>query len=396
VSVQPKPPSVDKPTLTRAAAPPVYRPQQTQKSGIQLKPSGNFSMEARPAPPVYRPQPAVPPSIGGLSQRGNASIADHTRKHLSSQKLCAHAETPASMVSHKSNIGTLQLRVSGSPNPGIPARAGWQSETHGPAFAGTASRPREAWPYNSPNVVQRVAFGVWNARNLSNLSTVKDEILEQIAELATRDENVILHVTEVLAGGTNPIHIRQLKTALERKRGGTWTVRAIYVGRTGLGGRREYMLEIANFPTRSRRLSLPGGSDYRSALISEWESEGRTPRRYSVGGYHAFGPGNPDRAPTTTAVRGALKRDQVDVTFGDWNINPPPLSGYSILSAPGATTAGGNQYDFALVRDAAPIGASEFQSGSFRGSDHRLIRGRIGERSGGGRLRYTKPRYTPY
>jgi GNAT superfamily N-acetyltransferase len=39
-------------------APPVYRPQQRGKSGVQLQPAGSFRTETRPAPPAYRPQQA--------------------------------------------------------------------------------------------------------------------------------------------------------------------------------------------------------------------------------------------------------------------------------------------------------------------------------------------------
>ncbi len=53
-----KPPPVYKPHSSQppnASAPPVYRPQQNGKPGVQLKPSG-AKLETRSAPPVYRPQ----------------------------------------------------------------------------------------------------------------------------------------------------------------------------------------------------------------------------------------------------------------------------------------------------------------------------------------------------
>jgi hypothetical protein len=56
MNFNPTAPPVYKPTLQKVAEPRVYRPEQGQQPGVQLKQANNFRTETRPAPPVYRPQ----------------------------------------------------------------------------------------------------------------------------------------------------------------------------------------------------------------------------------------------------------------------------------------------------------------------------------------------------
>lgn len=238
-------------------------------------------------------------------------------------------------------------------------------------------------------VVQCVRTGVWNAQNVSNLRSIEGEIVSQVSRLMRDDRHILLTVTEILAGGTDDDDIAHLRRALTLGYGGSWSVEAVYVGRTGLGGRREYQLVISNFDAESERLRLPHDSGYRSPSVTTWTSTYGT--EHSVAAFHAFGPGNPERPAQVTAVRAALRRDEVHVALGDWNQAPAPLAGYTTLASAAPTTAGGSQYDYAVVRNDAPIGAEGFETGTFEESDHRLISARVGERSASGRLRFTRP-----
>ena len=56
MKLPPKSPPVYTLTPPQVAVPPVYRPQQGNVPGVQLKPAANSGLETRPAPPVYRPQ----------------------------------------------------------------------------------------------------------------------------------------------------------------------------------------------------------------------------------------------------------------------------------------------------------------------------------------------------
>lgn len=239
-------------------------------------------------------------------------------------------------------------------------------------------------------MIQCVRVGVWNAQNVGDLDEAQSEIVGQVGQLMVSDRFVTLTVTEVLPRAVGDGAIDGLRDALTRTYpSATWRVEAVSVGRTALGARNEYQVVISNFEVENERLPLSNGSDYRSASVATWTST--TGTEHSVAAYHAFGPGNPDRADQTTAVRAALRRDHVDVALGDWNQAPTALAGYTTLTSGAATTAGGNQYDYAVVRNDAPIGAEDLESGNFLESDHRLISARVGERSARGRLRFTTP-----
>lgn len=240
-------------------------------------------------------------------------------------------------------------------------------------------------------VIQRVLYGIWNAKNISNLERIIPEIIRQISSLIVRDPYVVLDVTEILRGGTDAEEIEYLKRILHREYDGSWNVAVTYVGRTSLGGREEYSLVISNFKAESERLRLAYDSDYRSAVVTSWESSRGTP--HMIAGYHAFGPGNPDRAATTIAVRAAIRREGIPLAVGDWNMAPPPSTPRSEVVVPfGQTTAGGNVYDYGFADPRAAIGMEGLTSGFFHGSDHKLIFAKIGEKSRSGRLIYSRPR----
>lgn len=240
-------------------------------------------------------------------------------------------------------------------------------------------------------VIQRVLYGIWNAENVSNLGRVIPEIIRQISSLIVRDPHIVLNVTEILRGGTDAEEIEYLKRILHREYDGYWNVSVTHVGRTSLGGREEFSLVISNFTAESERLRLPHDSDYRSAVVTSWESSRGTPHK--IAGYHAFGPGNPDRAATTIAVRAAIRREGIPLAVGDWNMAPPPSTPRSEVVVPyGHTTAGGNVYDYGFVDPRAAIGMEGLTSGFFHGSDHKLIFAKVGEKSRSGRLIFSRPR----
>jgi hypothetical protein len=66
----PKAPPVYKPTSSKVATPPVYRPGQSASRGVQPKAANKFALESRPAPAVYRPH--IGQGIGSSVSRNSA------------------------------------------------------------------------------------------------------------------------------------------------------------------------------------------------------------------------------------------------------------------------------------------------------------------------------------
>lgn len=87
----------------QSKAPPVYKPQQSSNSGVQLKPANNFRMETRPAPPVYRPQQAGTSATQQKPQA--ASVQPQSQYELS----------PAVWVGNGRQ--QIRVRVKGAPTP---------------------------------------------------------------------------------------------------------------------------------------------------------------------------------------------------------------------------------------------------------------------------------------
>lgn len=83
MSIPPKAPPVYKPAATGVAAPSVYRPNQVNPPGVQLKSAKSFRLETRPAPPVYRPQQGDKPTgqqlASGVQRKSAISSKLETR-----------------------------------------------------------------------------------------------------------------------------------------------------------------------------------------------------------------------------------------------------------------------------------------------------------------------------
>lgn len=332
----------------------------------------------KPPPIPTRPdRPRTAPHVQAALQRKLAPVA-------TPRPAVSHVQAAVQAVQRKAAPAPLQPARLAVPVPPVVRPA---APPRPPALQPKISPPKVS---GRVGVVQCVRTGVWNAQNVANLRSIEDEVVSQISHLLRDDNYIVLTVTEVLRGGTDEDDIAHLRNTLTRGYGGSWSVEAVHVGRTALGGRYEYQLVISNFDAESERLRLPGNSSYRAPSVTSWTST--TGVEHSVASYHAFGPGNPDRGDQTTAVRAALRRDHVDVAIGDWNQAPVPLAGYTTLASPHPTTAGGSNYDYAVVRNDAPIGAEGFETGTFEGSDHRLFSVRVGERSShSSRLRFTTP-----